>query len=95
LPKDGGLDSLSPPKRGEGWGEGFLRTASIGLLTPTLSSLRGGEGERPAKGLIPGKCLKSRQNRKKTGFRGENGQKLDKWGWFFGNSAKKFRNFLK
>jgi len=41
----GGSDSLAPPKRGEGRGEGFLRTATIGLLTPTLSSFLGGEGE--------------------------------------------------
>jgi hypothetical protein len=30
-------------ERGEGWGEG--QPKRIGLLTPTLSSLGGGEGE--------------------------------------------------
>jgi hypothetical protein len=29
--------SLSPPKRGEGWGEGIL-SKTVGLLTPALSS---------------------------------------------------------
>jgi hypothetical protein len=32
-------NSLSPSKRGEGWGEGF-ELVNIGLLTPSLSSLR-------------------------------------------------------
>ena len=30
-------NSLSPSKRGEGWGEGFVHV-NIGLLTPALSS---------------------------------------------------------
>jgi len=34
-----GNNSLSPPKRGEGWGEGIV-LVNIGLLTPALSSLR-------------------------------------------------------
>ena len=34
-----GNNPLSPPKRGEGWGEGFV-LVNIGLLTPALSSLR-------------------------------------------------------
>jgi hypothetical protein len=34
-----GNNSLSPPKRGEGWGEGFV-LLNIGLLSPALSSLR-------------------------------------------------------
>jgi hypothetical protein len=36
---------LAPPKRGEGGGEGFLAGKIIGLLTPALSSKKGGEGE--------------------------------------------------
>jgi len=38
-PAPNGNNSLSPPKRGEGWGEGFV-LVNIGLLTPPLSSLR-------------------------------------------------------
>jgi hypothetical protein len=45
LTTGGGGDSLAPPKRGEGRGEGALRTATIELLTPTLSSFLGGAGE--------------------------------------------------
>jgi hypothetical protein len=33
-----GNSSLAPPKRGEGWGEGFV-LENIGLLTPPLASL--------------------------------------------------------
>jgi len=40
-----GDDSLSPPKRREGWGEGIVNRKTIGLLTPALSSRGGGEGE--------------------------------------------------
>ena len=39
------LNSLSPPQRGEGWGEGILFFRNIDLLTPALSSFLGGEGE--------------------------------------------------
>ena len=38
-PTPNGNNSLSPSKRGEGWGEGFV-LVNIGLLTPALSSLR-------------------------------------------------------
>ncbi len=39
-----GNNSLSPPKRGEGWGEGF-KTVNIGSH-PGLLLLEGGEGEK-------------------------------------------------
>jgi len=39
IPAPNGNNSLSPSKRGEGWGEGFV-LVNIGLLTPALSSLR-------------------------------------------------------
>jgi hypothetical protein len=38
-PAPNGNDSLSPSKRGEGWGEGFV-LVNIGLLTPALFSLK-------------------------------------------------------
>ena len=50
---DRGCDSLAPPQRGEGWGEGCLRTATIGLLTPALSSFKGGEGARLVQRIVP------------------------------------------
>ena len=39
------LNSLSPPQRGEGWGEGILFFRNIDLLTPALSSFWEEEGE--------------------------------------------------
>ena len=44
LPKGGGLDLLSPPKRGERR-VGGIEPETLDLLTPPLSSLGGGEGE--------------------------------------------------
>jgi len=38
-PAPNGNNSLAPPKRGEGWGEGFV-FVNIGLLTLPFSSLR-------------------------------------------------------
>ena len=38
-------NSLSPPGRGRGPGRGDLNLETIGLLTPALLLLAGGEGE--------------------------------------------------
>jgi len=45
--------SLAPPKRGEGWGEGNYICTNIILLTPPLSSFKGGEGDTPVQDRIP------------------------------------------
>src|SRR5208337_4670995 len=39
-------NSLSPPERGRGPGRGDLNLETIDLLTPALSSIGGGEGEK-------------------------------------------------
>jgi len=61
LPKDGGGFSLSPPKRGEGWGEGKQARTRLDLLTPTLSSFKGGEGGRLVKTIIPAGSKKEKR----------------------------------
>jgi len=52
-PAPNGNNSLSPSKRGEGWGEGFV-LVNIGLLTPALSSLREAR-EKKWRVLLPDK----------------------------------------